>query len=96
MQEVDKILKIELSHTAPIKFSHKRGHRKIVVCKSQHDRITSHTCRRSFCTHEFLACSLVELIIKISGQNSLKGFYKYIKISPEVAAEKIKDVAQEG
>lgn len=76
----------------PIKFSHKKGNRKLVICKPKYDWITSHTCRRSFCTNEFLAAIPVELIMKISGHKSLKDFYKYIKISPEEAAEKIKEI----
>lgn len=76
----------------PIKFSHKKGNRKIVVCKPKYEWITSHTCRRSFCTNEFMAGTPVELIMKISGHKSLKDFYKYIKVSPEEAAEKIKDI----
>jgi integrase len=76
----------------PIKFSHKKGNRHIVVCKPKYEWITSHTCRRSFCTNEFLAGTPVELIMKISGHKNLKDFYKYIKISPEEAAEKIKEI----
>ena len=78
--------------TDPIKFSHKKGNRKIVVCKPKYEWLTSHTCRRSFCTNEFLAGTPVELIMKISGHKSLKDFYKYIKVTPEEAAEKIKDI----
>ena len=76
----------------PIKFSHKKGNRKILVCKPKYEWITSHTCRRSFCTNEFLAGTPVELIMKISGHKSLKDFYKYIKVTPEQAAEKIKEI----
>jgi len=75
-----------------IKFSHKQGNRKIVTTKPKHNWITSHTCRRSFCTNEFLAGTPVELIMKISGHKSLKDFYKYIKISPEEAAGKIREI----
>jgi integrase len=75
-----------------IKFSHKQGNRKIITSKPKHNWITSHTCRRSFCTIEFLAGTPVELIMKISGHKSLKDFYKYIKISPEEAAGKIRDI----
>lgn len=78
--------------TATIKFSHKKGTRKILTAKPKHDWITSHTCRRSFCTNEFLAGTPVELIMKISGHKSLKDFYKYIKISPEEAAGKIREI----
>ena len=76
----------------PLNFHTKKGNRKIVVCKPKYEWITSHTCRRSFCTNEFLAGTPVELIMKISGHKSLKDFYKYIKVSPEEAAEKIKDI----
>lgn len=75
-----------------IKFSHKKGNKKITVCKPKYEWITSHTCRRSFCTNEFLAGTPVELIMKISGHKSLKDFYRYIKISPEEAAERIKEI----
>jgi len=75
-----------------IKFSYKKGNKKIVVCKAKYEWITSHTCRRSFCTNEFLAGTPVELIMKISGHKSLKDFYKYIKVTPEQAAEKIKEI----
>lgn len=74
----------------PIKFSHKKGNKAIVVTKPKYEWITSHTCRTSFCTNEFLAGTPVELIMKISGHKSLKDFYRYIKVSPEEAAEKIK------
>jgi len=75
-----------------IKFSHKKGHKDVIVEKPKHDWITSHTCRRSFCTNEFLAGTPVELIMKISGHKSVKDFYKYIRVTPEEAANKIKDL----
>lgn len=76
----------------PIRFSHKKGNKAIAVTKPKYEWITSHTCRRSFCTNEFLAGTPVELIMKISGHRSLKDFYRYIKISPEETAEKIKKI----
>ncbi len=33
-----------------------------------------------------------KLIMKISGHKSLKDFYKYIKIAPEQAGERIKEI----
>ncbi len=74
----------------PIKFSYKKGNQMIVVNKPKYEWITSHTARRSFCTNEFLAGTPVELIMKISGHKRTKDFYKYIRISPEEAATKIK------
>lgn len=48
-------------------FSYKRGIKDVAGMKPRYDRITSHTCRRSFCTNEFLAGTPVNLIMKISG-----------------------------
>lgn len=74
----------------PIKFSHKMGNKDIQIIKPKFEWITSHTCRRSFCTNEFLSETPVELIMRISGHKSLKDFYRYIKITPEEAGQKIK------
>ncbi|RAJ78962.1 site-specific recombinase XerD [Chitinophaga dinghuensis] len=75
-----------------IKFSHKKGNKDIVQVKPKYAWITSHTCRRSFCTNEFLAGTPVELIMKISGHKSLRDFYKYIRITPEEAGKKIREI----
>ena len=75
-----------------IKFSHKKGNKLIIETRPKYEWITTHTCRRSFCTNEFLAGTPVELIMKISGHKSVKDFYKYIRISPEEAGQKIKEI----
>jgi integrase len=75
-----------------IKFSHKKGNQDTIKVKPKYDWITSHTCRRSFCTNEFLAGTPVDLIMKISGHKSLRDFYKYIRITPEEAGQKIKEI----
>ncbi|NLR56925.1 site-specific integrase [Chitinophaga polysaccharea] len=81
----------------PIKFSFKKGNKDIEVLKPKYAWVTSHTCRRSFCTNEFLAGTPVELIMKISGHKSLRDFYKYIRITPEEAGRKIREIwAQRG
>lgn len=79
----------------PIKFSHKKYGKDKTEIKCKYEWITSHTCRRSFCTNEFLAGTPVELIMKISGHKSVKDFYKYIRISPEEAGQKIKQLWKE-
>jgi len=78
-----------------IGFSYKKGHQDIKITKAKYAWITSHTCRRSFCTNEFLAGTPVELIMKISGHKSVKDFYKYIRITPEEAGIKIKELWQQ-
>ena len=81
--------------TQLIKFSHKKGNQDVINVKPKYAWITSHTCRRSFCTNEFLAGTPVELIMKISGHKSLRDFYKYIRISQEEAGQKIKELWQQ-
>jgi integrase len=78
-----------------ITFSYKKGNKVIAETKQKYQWITSHTCRRSFCTNEFLAGTPVELIMKISGHKSLRDFYKYIRITPEQAAKQIEKIWQE-
>ncbi|WP_018629346.1 site-specific integrase [Niabella aurantiaca] len=78
--------------TQIVKFSYKKENQTITVTKSKYEWITSHTARRSFCTNEFLAGTPVELIMKISGHKRTKDFYKYIRITPEEAARKIRDL----
>jgi integrase len=75
-----------------IKFSYKRGNKTIQIIKPKYDWITTHTARRSFCTNEFLAGTPVKLIMKISGHKNEKDFYKYIRVTPEEAAQKIKEL----
>jgi integrase len=76
----------------PVTHSYKKGNRTVVETKPKFEWVTSHTCRRSFCTNEFLAGTPVELIMKISGHKSIKAFYRYIRVSPEEAAGKIKEI----
>jgi integrase len=88
IKEVGKLAGI----TQLIKFSHKKGNQDIINVKPKYAWITSHTCRRSFCTNEFLAGTPVDLIMKISGHKSLRDFYRYIRISQEEAGQKIKEL----
>lgn len=81
--------------TQPITFSYKKGNKDIVETKPKFEWITSHTCRRSFCTNEFLAGTPVELIMKISGHKSLRDFYKYIRVTQEQAANQIERIWKE-
>jgi site-specific recombinase XerD len=76
----------------PIKHSYRKGNNWFDEVKPKYEWITSHTCRRSFCTNEFLAGTPVELIMKISGHKSTKDFYRYIRITPEQAAQIMKEI----
>ncbi len=87
-----KTIGLRAGITEQVKFSYKKGNQDIVVRKHKYEWITSHTCRRSFCTNEFLAGTPAELIMKISGHKSLRDFYRYIRISPEEAGNKLKEI----
>lgn len=63
----------------PIKIVHRKGNNAIQEIRPKHAWVTSHTCRRSFCTNEFLAGTPTTLIMTISGHKSEKTFMKYIK-----------------
>ena len=75
-----------------LKHSYKKGNKVFIETQPKYAWVSSHTCRRSFCTNEFLAGTPVELIMKISGHKSVKDFYKYIRITSEEAALRIKDI----
>jgi site-specific recombinase XerD len=81
--------------TQMIKSSHKKGNQDVISVKPKYAWITSHTCRRSFCTNEFLAGTPVDLIMRVSGHKSLRDYYRYIRISQEEAGQKIKEIWQQ-
>lgn len=93
-EDIKKVCRIAGIDEA-IKFSYKKGNRDIEEIKPKYKWVTSHSCRRSFCTNEFLAGTPVELIMKISGHRSLKDFYRYIKVTPDQAAFQIEKIWKE-
>ncbi|MEO5594007.1 MAG: phage integrase SAM-like domain-containing protein [Chitinophagaceae bacterium] len=77
---------------AAIQHSFKKGNKVLMETRPKYGWVCSHTCRRSFCTNEFLAGTPVGLIMKISGHKSEKDFLRYIRVSPEEAAIKIQEI----
>jgi integrase len=88
IKEIGKLAGID----QPIKFSYRKANRMIDVKRPKFAWITSHTARRSFCTNEFLAGTPVYLIMKISGHKREKDFYRYIRVDPQEAALKVKEL----
>lgn len=76
-------------------FSFQKGGGSIEETRAKCDRITSHTCRRSFCTNEFISGTPVKLIMSISGHKKGKDFYRYIRITAEEGAQLIKKFWEE-
>ncbi len=73
-----------------IKITHKRGNKTIEEVKPKVDSIMSHTCRRLFCTNEFLDGTPIQLIMGISGHKTEKAFRRYIKADQVQKAHMIK------
>ena len=74
-----------------VEIEHKRGTIKEAQLLQKYKLISSHTCRRSFCTNAYLNGIDVQLIMKISGHKSEKAFRRYLKISNYEAAQKLKE-----
>jgi len=69
--------------------SQKRGSERVETTYKKFDMIASHTCRRSFCTNEYLKGTPPLFIMKISGHRTERNFLKYIKVDEQLAAQKM-------
>ena len=58
----------------------------------KYELISSHTCRRSFCTNMYLAGFPAEELMKISGHKSTDAFLTYIKVDNLQAAMRLKEL----
>lgn len=71
---------------------------KIIAGKSKefiykkYELVSSHTCRRSFCTNAFLRKIPVKAIMAVSGHKTEKSFMRYLKIGNEEIIEQFADM----
>lgn len=56
----------------------------------KYELLSSHTCRRTFCTQKFLDGMPVEAIMKFSGHKTSRAFMRYLRLDSEVVALKYK------
>ena len=68
------------------------GSEKIDTVYWKYELITSHTCRRSFCTNQYLAEVPTVFLMKISGHRTERAFLRYTRIDEEMAAKKMMEV----
>jgi site-specific recombinase XerD len=68
-------------------FTRTMGGKLITETKPKYELISSHTCRRSFCTNMYLRGLDTLMIRSISGHKTEKSFLKYIKVSQQQHAE---------
>jgi integrase len=69
----------------------RKGIEKIDNFYKKYELMSSHTCRRSFCTNQYLKGVPTVLLMKISGHKTEKAFMRYIKIDEEMAARKMRE-----
>lgn len=67
-----------------------KGGVKIIKTVQKWELLTSHSARRSFATNEFKAGTPTLTIMAITGHKTEKSFLKYIRVSPDEHAQKIK------
>lgn len=71
-----------------IKFYREVAGESVLVIKKKYEEVTSHTCRRTFCTLKFLKGMPAQAIMKFSGHKSERSFLKYLKLDAELTAKK--------
>jgi len=57
----------------------------------KYELVSSHTCRRTFCTLKYLAGMPAQAIMKFSGHKTERAFMKYLKLDAELVAIKYVD-----
>jgi hypothetical protein len=70
-------------------FTRTVGGKLITETMPKYELVSSHTCRRSFCTNMYLLGLDTLMIRSISGHKTEKSFLKYIKVSQQQHAEMI-------
>ena len=58
--------------------------------KYKWEMVSSHTCRRTFCTLKFLAGMPAHAIMKFSGHKTEKNFMRYLRLDAQLNAEEFK------
>ena len=92
LKEIGKIAKIDNN----IIITKKRGIEKQDISYKKYELMSSHICRRSFCTNQYLIGVPTVFLMKISGHRTEKAFLRYIKIDEEMAARKMIEFWQQG
>ena len=86
IKEVGKIAKL----TQKIEVVRKKGSTRVSSVSPKYELISSHTCRRSFCTNMYLSGFPAEELMKISGHTSTSAFMRYIKVDNQQAADRLR------
>lgn len=87
LKEIGKMVGINQQ----IEISYYKGIKRIKEYYPKYELITTHTARRSFATNLYLSGLSTLYIMAITGHTTEKAFLKYIKVTPEQHAQKLKE-----
>jgi integrase len=73
-----------------IYINRKVGGKRIQTKYYKYEQVSSHTCRRTFCTLKYHKRMDTQAIMKFSGHKSERNFKKYLKLDAEIVAEENK------
>lgn len=73
-----------------IEIVRKKGNLRVKEVHEKWEMMSSHTCRRSFCTNMYLSGFPAEELMRISGHKSPAAFMRYIKVDNMQAANRLK------
>lgn len=76
----------------PCEIVWKKGLNQVKEVYKRYEVVSSHTCRRSFCTNMYLSGFPAEELMKISGHKSTPAFLTYIKVGKLQAAMRLKEL----
>ena len=62
--------------------------KQVLSSTKKFEEITSHTCRRTFCTLKFLKGMPAQAIMKFSGHTTERNFLRYLKLDARMTADK--------
>ena len=86
IKEIGKLANINIK----VEIVNKKGNSRITAVYEKWELISSHTCRRSFCTNMFRSGFPAEELMKISGHKSSSAFMRYIKIDGAESADRLR------
>lgn len=81
----------EAKITSEIKKERNIAGKNITEFKKKYEEVSSHTCRRTFCTLKFLKGMPAQAIMKFSGHTTERNFLRYLKLDAELTAKKYAD-----
>jgi integrase len=75
-----------------IEMVRKKGAFRMSYVYQKWEMISSHTCRRSFCTNMYLSGFPAEELMRISGHRTASAFMRYIKVDNMQSANRLKEL----